>query len=169
MEDGVAQDEILLPPLDLDSANESNGGEKPSGSVSNGRSEENKEGEECSENGVVNNLISSLMAPMSFITEQVTEHENGDEASSSERGAETENGGNEGLISNIISNIFHQTDEENRVVEKNEKMETEQESSGNGGGGIIRNLVSHLPPSDQDGAVLTSDEATILINSLVCD
>ncbi|XP_028786375.1 uncharacterized protein LOC114742268 [Neltuma alba] len=76
-----------------------------------------------------------------------------------------------GILNNIISNLFHQNgDEQGKKMEdddeeKNKQLKTEEDTNG----GVIENIVSHLPPSIPDDAVPTADEAAILINSLVRD
>ncbi|KAI5325968.1 hypothetical protein L3X38_035042 [Prunus dulcis] len=96
------------------------------------------------------------------------------------------NGG--GFISNLISNFFNQGDGggrgENDEVDKAEKVmkdvgnkrmkmveeeKGEVEGGGGGGGGIIDNFVSRLPTSLPDDAAPSTDEASILITSIVRD
>ncbi|KAM0994433.1 hypothetical protein ACFX2A_010094 [Malus domestica] len=95
--------------------------------------------------------------------------------------------GNGGVFSNLISNFFNQSnggggggggevDEVNKEAEKvtkdigNKRMKTAEEAEeGGGGGGIIDNIVSHLPTSLPDDAAPTTDEASILITSIVKD
>ncbi|XP_019460374.1 PREDICTED: uncharacterized protein LOC109360094 [Lupinus angustifolius] len=141
--------------------------------------------------GIFNNFISSLVTPSSpRIDDEVIEHENGNEegvvaASKGEHGEKrrVENSVEGGLISNFVSNFFHQSEgeksevenekekekeEDDEVVEKIKRMKTEKEGN-SGGGSIIHNIVSHLPNSLPDDAVPTADEATFLINTLVRD
>nr|XP_017191902.2 uncharacterized protein LOC108174883 [Malus domestica] len=104
----------------------------------------------------------------------------------SEREGGGENG-NGGFFSNLISNFFNpsngdegggggEVDEVNKEAEKvmkdigNKRMKTADEAEeGGGGGGIIDNIVSHLPISLPDDAAPTTDEASILITSIVKD
>lgn len=81
-----------------------------------------------------------------------------------------ENGG--GVISNLISNFFNPS-EEDKEAEKvkdvgNKRLKMDEEEGG-GGGGLIDNIVSHLPRSIPDDAAPTTDEASILLHSLVKD
>lgn len=110
---------------------------------------------------------------------------NGEFSNKSEKEGGGENG-NGGVFSNLISNFFNQSngsgeggggggevDEVNKEDEKdigNKRMKTAEEAEeGGGGGGIIDNIVSHLPTSLPDDAAPTTDEASILITSIVKD
>lgn len=95
-----------------------------------------------------------------------------------------------GVISNLISNFFNQGDgggggggendevdkEAEKVIEDvgNKRMKMVEEEKGEvegggGGGGIFDNFVSHLPTSLPDDAAPSTDEASILITSIVRD
>ncbi|KAH0995214.1 hypothetical protein GBA52_019078 [Prunus armeniaca] len=95
-----------------------------------------------------------------------------------------------GVISNLISNFFNQGDgggggggendevdkEAEKVIEDvgNKRMKIVEEEKGEvegggGGGGIFDNFVSHLPTSLPDDAAPSTDEASILITSIVRD
>lgn len=178
MEDCVTDGQSLRLSLNLnpeDGSNREDNGEKATGFVSKGQvaeeTEEKIDGEANGGGGLISNLISSLVTPLSPRTGGVAEqHGNGNRvpesqafaagAGSDDRGGGTENGEEgRGLISNLISNFFHQNE---GLVVKNEKddedqqgkteeeedqqRETEEESNG-GGGGIIDNIASHLPSS----------------------
>lgn len=119
--------------------------------------------------GIINNLISNLITPLSPRNGKAsTEHENrngnGNEVFEREEGTAVENNGGEadkGVFSNLVSNFFHSTPSEGEegVVLETEKKHNEVEviigdenkikrqKTENGGGGIIREIVSHLPPS----------------------
>ncbi|KAG5010047.1 hypothetical protein AAZX31_07G145100 [Glycine max] len=126
--------------------------------------------------GLINNLVSTLIAPLSPSIGKATEHESGADDDGEKEGVDgCEEGG--GIIRKMVSNFFHQSEGEG-VVEAEEDKEEEDEIMAGGEkikrlktetGGIIHNIVSHLPASIPDGAVPTADEATILINSLVRD
>ncbi|KAJ7961179.1 Mitogen-activated protein kinase kinase kinase [Quillaja saponaria] len=126
--------------------------------------------------GLINNLISNeVHHPLSPKAGEVTE--NGVSKSEEVVGSGV-NGG--GIINNLICNLFHQSEYEgeenqkrnegkevtNGVVENEQGKKEEGES---GGGGIIDHIVSHLPTSFPDDAVPTTDEATILIHSIIHD
>ncbi|KAG4936926.1 hypothetical protein AAZX31_18G186600 [Glycine max] len=133
--------------------------------------EEEDIGKEESGGGLINNLVSTLITPLSPGIGKATENESGADADEDE-------GENEGgIISKMVSNFFHQSEGEG-VVEAEEDKEQEEEIMAGGekikrlkteNGGIIHNIFSHLPASIPDGAVPTADEATFLINSLVRD
>lgn len=122
--------------------------------------------------GIINYLISTLITPMSpRRTEKATEHDesgNGvfeSEEGTAERGGRVDNnnGGEGGLISNLVSNFFHRSECEEGVVETDQKEKEEEEiiddgktkrlktengaNNNGGGGGIIRDVVSQLPAS----------------------
>ncbi|GAU29763.1 hypothetical protein TSUD_161680 [Trifolium subterraneum] len=137
--------------------------------------------------GVISNFISNLMTPLSPRTGKVTtEDESGNGVVEKEEEIGN-NGGEKGVISNLVSNFFHrneceegvvetekdkENDEEIKADEKIKRLKTdENEANGDssGGGGLIHDIVSHLPTSIPDDAAPTADEATFLINSLVRD
>ncbi|KAH0635845.1 hypothetical protein AABB24_015620 [Solanum stoloniferum] len=116
------------------------------------------------EGGVINNLISNLMSPRAG---EPKNKERNDlfEAYDKEKSSDESNGGG-GIINNLISNIFHPTENsvENQEVQKGEMKKTEEES-----GSVLDNIMSHLPTPLADDAVPATDEASILIHSIVHD
>ncbi|KAK6779787.1 hypothetical protein RDI58_021971 [Solanum bulbocastanum] len=117
------------------------------------------------EGGVINHLISNLMSPRAG---EPKNKERNDlfEANDKEKSGDESNGGG-GIINNLISNIFHPTNEnsvENQEVQKGEMKKTEEES-----GSVLDNIMSHLPTPLADDAVPATDEASILIHSIVHD
>ncbi|TMW91197.1 hypothetical protein EJD97_014647 [Solanum chilense] len=117
------------------------------------------------EGGVINNLISNLMSPRAG---EPKNKERNDlfEASDTEKSVDESNGSG-GIINNLISNIFHPTNEnsaENQEIEKVEMKKTEEES-----GSVLDNIMSHLPTPLAHDAVPATDEASILIHSIVHD
>ncbi|XP_058739766.1 uncharacterized protein LOC131611963 [Vicia villosa] len=136
--------------------------------------------------GVINNFISTFMTPLSPRIEKLTTPpQDGSENKVFEKEVDENGGGRKGVISNLVSNIFHRSekneegmvekeDEEIKVDEKVKRLKTENEANNGGGesgggGGFIHDIVSHLPTSIPDDAGPTADEAAILINSLVRD
>ncbi|KAH0737527.1 hypothetical protein KY290_036232 [Solanum tuberosum] len=116
------------------------------------------------EGGVINNLISNLMSPRAG---EPKNKERNDlfEAYDKEKSSGESNGGG-GIINNLISNIFHPTENsvENQEVQIGEMKKTEEES-----GSVLDNIMSHLPTPLADDAVPATDEASILIHSIVHD
>ncbi|KAH0638925.1 hypothetical protein KY285_035511 [Solanum tuberosum] len=116
------------------------------------------------EGGVINNLISNLMSPRAG---EPKNKERNDlfEAYDKEKSSDESNGGG-GIINNLISNIFHPTENsvENQEVQKGEMKKTQEES-----GSVLDNIMSHLPTPLADDAVPATDEASILIHSIVHD
>ncbi|XVE76612.1 hypothetical protein DITRI_Ditri12bG0187200 [Diplodiscus trichospermus] len=136
------------------------------GTITGGGIDEDKGG------GLLDHIISNLVSPSK--TEKVEAFDGTSENESGFRSAE-EVGDGGGLISNIVSSLFHHSEGEVRestdeskkeemvkVGEENKAEKTEED----GGGGIIDNIVSHLPTSlpEADDAAPTTDEATILIH-----
>ena len=106
--------------------------------------EEEDIGKEESGGGLINNLVSTLITPLSPGIGKATENESGADADEDE-------GENEGgIISKMVSNFFHQSEgegvveaEEDEIMaggEKIKRLKTEN-------GGIIHNIFSHLPAS----------------------
>ncbi|XP_002323020.2 uncharacterized protein LOC7460393 [Populus trichocarpa] len=113
------------------------------------------------------------------------------EADHEEKGGKEENGENRGgLLDNIISNLVSPSSKKEQhevsqardgggaaedqaqkkqkvtvVDEESEKVKAEEE----GGAGIIDHIVSHFLTSLPDDAAPTTDEATILIHSIIHD
>jgi hypothetical protein len=116
--------------------------------------------------GVISNFISNLMTPLSPKTGKVTtEDESGNGVFEKEKEEEIgNNGGEKGVISNLVSNFFHRNESEEGVVKTEKDKEDDEEivadgkikrlktdqneaNGGNGGGGLIHDIVSHLPTS----------------------
>jgi len=161
MEDGVTEIPNMFPPLNQISQDESkreDAKEKEEGFVSTEKVEKIKEeGKDSSGGGgVISNLISTFMTPSSPRTEKdTTQDESGNEVLEKKEEVDN-NDGEKGLISNLVSNFFHKRESEEVVVEKEEeeikvdekikRLKTENEANGgNGGGGFIHDIVSHLP------------------------
>ncbi|KAL5550753.1 hypothetical protein UlMin_000929 [Ulmus minor] len=112
--------------------------------------------------GVITNLLSNLVSPRAGeVTKQRFETPDGDSK-------EEDLGNRGGIVRKIVSNLFDHSrgeEREKREVEEGRKKPKIEEEQGRRGG-IIDNLVSHLKSDD---AIPTSDEATILINSIVRD
>ncbi|XP_059306912.1 uncharacterized protein LOC132058427 [Lycium ferocissimum] len=144
-------------------------------------SEESK-GEKGKEEGggIINHIISNLMSPRAGearnkerndLFDVKDENKKEDTASKVEEKSGNESGGG-GIINNLISNIFHPTEssvenQENNSTgqgQKDEMKKTEEES-----GSVLDNIVSHLPTPLPDDAVPATDEASILIHSIVHD
>ena len=182
MEDGVIEVQSLLPPLNLnpeDASEREDDEKKEDGKVEGVKQEDigvehtGKDGAAKDEGkrGLINSLISTLVSPLSPRTGKATEHESGNGVFNSKEGAAddgvdhgerggVDNSGEGGLISNIVSNLFHQSggevvvenvkekeDEEVMVDEKIKRVKTENGANNGGGGSIIHDIVSHLPPS----------------------
>ncbi|XP_068342412.1 uncharacterized protein [Pyrus communis] len=152
-----------------------------------------EEEEEKGGGGIITHLI-SIVSPRSAPKGgdagkrkgefKVDDAGNGDFSNKSGREGGGGENGNGGVFSNLISNFFNQSngggeggggevDEVNKEDEKvmkdigNKRMKTAEE--GGGGGGIIDNIISHIPTSLPDDAAPTTDEASILITSIVKD
>ncbi|GMN40405.1 hypothetical protein TIFTF001_009628 [Ficus carica] len=125
--------------------------------------EEEEEEEEKRSGGIIANLISNLVSPLSPKAGQVSSAQNGEEAGQN---------GQVSSVSNLISNLFHhsadgkQGDDLKKKKVDNEGKEKDEET---GLVGIIDNIVSHFPTSIPDDAVPTTDEASLLIHSIVKD
>ncbi|KAF5941019.1 hypothetical protein HYC85_022186 [Camellia sinensis] len=145
------------------------GGDKEiDGAERGGKEKEEKEG------GLITHLISNLVSPPlnekkveSF--EVKDESSNGDGSDSkSEEGA-----GGGRIINNLISNLLHRSEAKEGKEDKNNQNEklkdVKTEEEGGGKGGIIDNLISQLPTSLADGVAPPTDEASILLHSIVHD
>lgn len=102
-----------------------------------------------------------------------------------EAGSEKKNGGEGGgVINNLISNIFSSNGGGEEAVEKDgggggevvkkdgggEVVEKDGENDGDdGGGNTIGNIVSQLPRTLSEDAVPATDEASILLHSIIHD
>lgn len=137
--------------------------------------EKRKKDEEERPSGFINHLLFNLVSGGEAEEEKVDKEDD-------EKSKDEDKGG--GLISHLISNLVSPRSqkpgkvepfevenggskaEENVGVDGNggrlKQGKTEGESSG---GGVIKNLISHLP----DDAAPTADEAAILIHSIVHD
>ncbi|KAG7027418.1 hypothetical protein SDJN02_11431, partial [Cucurbita argyrosperma subsp. argyrosperma] len=123
--------------------------EKESGVVSEEKTEQGKG------NGFLKNFMSNR------VCEEEEEEEEEEEKKS-------------GFLKNLISNMVNAEEgkEVSNVVDCEKTGEGESDKSGGGGGGgggggIIDNIVSHLPASLQGDAVTTTDEAAMLIHSVI--
>ncbi|KAK4359234.1 hypothetical protein RND71_021463 [Anisodus tanguticus] len=125
--------------------------------------------------GLINHLISNLMSPRAGeprnkesndLFDVKDEHKKEDIASKVEEKSGNESGGG-GIINNLISNIFHPTEnqENNSGEEQKGEVKKKEEESGS----VLDNIVSHLPTPLADDAVPATDEASILIHSIVHD
>ncbi|KAL2330688.1 hypothetical protein Fmac_018269 [Flemingia macrophylla] len=134
--------------------------------------------EEKEENGVggglVSNLISTFITPLSPTTTGKSTENESDHTDDGEK-REVDDGRQGGLISKMVSNFLHQSEAEG-VVENEGDKEAEEIMGGERikrlkteNEGILHNIVSYLAASIPDDAVPTADEATFLINSLVRD
>lgn len=163
MEDGVIETPNMFPPMNQNSQDESKrkDAKEKEGLVSTEKDEKMKqeEEEEAKESsgggGVISNLISTFITPSSPRNEKVTaQDESGNEVLEKKEEVD-QDGGEKGLISNLVSNFFHKRecegvvekeDEEIKVDEKIKRLKTENDANGgNGGGGFIHDIVSHLP------------------------
>ncbi|XP_050383109.1 uncharacterized protein LOC126799889 [Argentina anserina] len=147
----------------LSSGAEQNGGDREGG------------GDDEKSGGLITSFISNLVSPRSTKSGEFTKRKVEDEVEAGEIANDKteqdvgENGG--GVISNIISNFFNPNEEEkegDNVKDSGNKRQKMDEEEG-GKGGLIDNIVSHLPTSIPDDAAPTTDEASILIHSLVKD
>ncbi|XP_024019185.1 uncharacterized protein LOC21391308 [Morus notabilis] len=118
--------------------------------------------------GVMSHLISNFVSPPSPKAAQNGEVQNGVFVSKSEEDV----GNHGGIMNNLISKLFNHSEDvkqgddegssEKKKVDKGRKKEENEEESGD-------NIVSHFPTSIPDDAVPTTDEAFILIHSIVKD
>ncbi|XP_042510967.1 uncharacterized protein LOC122086285 isoform X1 [Macadamia integrifolia] len=131
--------------------------------VEDGEAREGKSSEEeVKKVGFINHLIStlpaSLVIPLSPRSRQVDEEQEviSDSTSQVKEVESTNNDGDDdgggGIINSLISNFFHPREggggEEEPKDKKDEKVEAEaSEAKVEGSGGLIDNLVSHLPSS----------------------
>ncbi|CAI9758876.1 unnamed protein product [Fraxinus pennsylvanica] len=132
--------------------------ESTGGVLKNLVSNPNEEEEE--ERGVVSNFISNLISPKSsprLRGDMDSKEKCGDLGFKDESGEDLGGGGG-GFVKNLVSSIFHQSEGEG---EEKEKVEEKR--------GVIDSLVSHLPTSLADVAAPATDEASILIHSIVHD
>ncbi|XP_059461490.1 uncharacterized protein LOC132190497 isoform X2 [Corylus avellana] len=109
--------------------------------------------------GFINHLLCNLKRSIN-----VSEVEDEDKAK----------GGGGGLISHLISNLVSPISPKVGKVEAFDGnggllKQGKTEDEGGGGGGVIENLVSRLPSPLQDDVAPTTDEASILIHSIIHD
>lgn len=112
--------------------------------------------------GIMDHLISNLVfSPSSSEAGRIDElkAEDSEERNMGEVGGE--------LFANMISNIHNEEQKEEEMakdfVEEDEKLKQKE----NNRGGIINNIVNSLPTSLTDDAAPTTDEAAILIHSII--
>lgn len=126
------------------------------GIVKEGKEEEE---EKSGGTGILTHLISNLVSPLSPKAEQVTKQKHQVAEIDQKEDSETvEVGGNGGgIISNLISKLFHQSNEggEKREGDKEESLDFVggrkkakiDKEGGEKRGGFIDSIVSHLPTS----------------------
>ncbi|KAL5720938.1 hypothetical protein ACHQM5_013560 [Ranunculus cassubicifolius] len=131
--------------------------------------------------GLLGNFISNLVSPKAKDNEEKVNGGDGDGKRKREDevigngDVEIENGsaGNGSVFNNLISNIFHKNEGENGgengVGEENKKVKVDEGEGKGEGGGIINNIVSKLPTSLPEAAAPPTDEASILIHSIIHD
>ncbi|TKY65780.1 hypothetical protein E2542_SST08642 [Spatholobus suberectus] len=137
MEDGGTDVEFLVPPLNLNSEDGSkrDAEKKEEGVVSTEKVEKVKEedlgkdeAKDSVGGGLINNLISTLVTPLSPSIGKVTEHESAADGDGGDRGKKAggvDDGGEGGLISKMVSNFFHQSEGEGGVETEEDKEEEE--------------------------------------------
>ncbi|XP_027067140.1 uncharacterized protein [Coffea arabica] len=164
------------------------GGDDEEKNGSGGLSGEERNIEEEKESGgPINHLISNLVSPIlsprvrefsnkrkadEFESESKQEDKRGDglpSKSVEEFGGSS--GGDGGILKGLISNIFHQDQdpgviggEERKVKDVNQGAEQVKSERG---GGLVESLVSSLPTPLAEDAAPATDEASILIHSIV--
>ncbi|CAL5351553.1 unnamed protein product [Camellia sinensis] len=144
------------------------GGDKEIDGAERGKEKEEKEG------GLITHLISNLVSPP-LNEKKVESFEVKDESSNGDGSdSKSEEGvGGGGIINNLISNLLHRSEAKEGKEDKNNQNEelkdVKTEEEGGGKGGIIDNLISQLPTSLADGVAPPTDEASILLHSIVHD
>ncbi|KAL3830215.1 hypothetical protein ACJIZ3_019017 [Penstemon smallii] len=125
------------------------------------------EGEEEKElGGFINNLITNLVSPLS--PKSKAEEEGTTTTTTFAEDEKLDTGG--GIFSDLISGILHQSEGDKEKDDGNEKVQKQEEVGGDGAGrGLIDNIVSHLPSPLADDAAPATDEASLLIHSIVRD
>ncbi|CAI9113478.1 OLC1v1014088C1 [Oldenlandia corymbosa var. corymbosa] len=92
--------------------------------------------------------------------------------------ARTEENGHHGKLSDLISNFFHHDDDQggkqpveelNQVSDETQTESGGRRGDGGGGGGLVDSLIASLPSSLTEDAAPATDEASILIHSIVHD
>ncbi|KAF3973942.1 hypothetical protein ACB098_09G083900 [Castanea mollissima] len=193
MEDSIIETENLVHPTNLSPKGVSKVREDHEEEDDDKKDHEAKGGEER-QAGFINNLLSKIVPGGE--AEEEKEHDEDRRGSFGEDKYEDKG---VGLISHYISNLvsplspkagkftgqrvedFEAGNGGSSKVEedvgggrsggqlKQGKIEEEEGEGGGGKGGIIDNLVSHLPASLTDNAAPTADEASILIHSIIHD
>ncbi|OIT31368.1 PREDICTED: uncharacterized protein LOC109208771 isoform X1 [Nicotiana attenuata] len=136
-----------------------------------------EERKDSTEGGVINNFISNLMSPRAGDASNNGKNNFLDEDNNKEDIASEQSGnsvsGSGGIINNFISNIFHPTENINAVEINEENSSGEGQKGGvvqeNETASVLDNIVSHLPTPLADDAVPATDEASMLIHSIVHD
>ncbi|KAM3381191.1 hypothetical protein P3S68_006764 [Capsicum galapagoense] len=140
-------------------------------------SEESKGDKGKDEGGLINRLISNLMSPRAgearnkernYLFEVTDEDRKKDIASKVEEKSGNDDSGGGRIINNLISNIESskekQEDRSSGEKQKDVMKKTEEDTAS-----VLGNILSHLPIPLADDAVPATDEASILIHSVVHD
>ncbi|KAM7264497.1 hypothetical protein ACFE04_002180 [Oxalis oulophora] len=164
--------------------------------TSSSSSNEEETHDDNNKEGYLGNLIHNLLSP-SPRAASGGDHDDVDRKIKRQKSCEFEgdfnggggggDGGEGGVVGNMLSNLFHKNgggDEEiNKVDDDDEKREIVDEveveeaevvvvnvnEDSVSGGGIISNIISNLSYSLPDDAAPSSDEASILIHSIIHD
>ncbi|KAL7133999.1 hypothetical protein ABFS83_12G178800 [Erythranthe nasuta] len=112
-----------------------------------GKREDNSSG-----GGTLSELICAL------VSRDEIEQKEEEEGSNNNRSSGGGGGGGGGIINNLVSEILHQSGEHDDEDDGNESQL-----------GFIDTIISHLPSPLHDDAAPASDEACILIHSIVHD
>ncbi|KAK9290212.1 hypothetical protein L1049_008378 [Liquidambar formosana] len=193
MEDSVTEDERLVLPMNPSSSR----GAKEEKHEEKRYEEAKRGGAEERGSGIISSFISNLVSGGGAHEDKVDKDHNGEDRGKASEGKDEEKGG--GLIDQLISNLVSPLspkpgdvterkvevfDGENRgrsEVEggekedsggekaKGDKANEQAKTEDEGGGGIIDNIISHLPTSLPDAAAPSTEEASILIHSIVHD
>ncbi|XAR55792.1 hypothetical protein NMG60_11035995 [Bertholletia excelsa] len=141
--------------------------------------ETKRQKEEDRPGGLISHFISNLVSG-SGCGEDVDGGEKGETEKTQEKDDENRvhkpdgdvgggGGGGGGIITNLISNLL-QTERNKGDDEKKQREEKGiSEATERDKGGIIDSIVSHLPPNLRDDVDPATDEASILIHSIVHD
>ncbi|XP_011015610.1 PREDICTED: uncharacterized protein LOC105119189 isoform X1 [Populus euphratica] len=176
MEDGVTIAESLLHLEEEEDGDKKanlreSGEDRPSGSllnhvfsnlVSRGEADHEEKGvkEENGEKrgGLLDNIISNLVSPSS----NKEQHE---VSQARDGGGTTEDQAQKKQKVTVVDEESEKVKAEEEGGGESEKVKAEEE----GGGGVIHHIVSHFLTSLPDDAAPTTDEATILIHSIIHD
>ncbi|VFQ90994.1 unnamed protein product [Cuscuta campestris] len=142
-------------------------------------------GEESNNTGVIKTFISALISTVKDDEDEEEEKGQGDWENDAEGtgggalGEETGGsggGGGGGIVdNNLISNFSNQSEASSGDKGEDAKQsisgENEQTNADHGGSGssVLATIVSHLPKPMSDGVTPTTEEASILIHSVVHD